>query len=151
MRILILCTHNSARSQMAEGWAQHFAKHYKLKTDIWSAGTQATKVKIDAITVMQEVGIDLSNYSSKTLYDLPDPWNFDYVITVCDSAAEACPVYPASTTRLHYPFTDPSGRGLDAWRTVRDQLKDKIEAFIAAVSAQKPVPESYSDSLPVGL
>ncbi len=136
---------------MAEGWAHHFAKQYNLEADIWSAGTEATKVKTDAITVMQEVGIDLSGYSSKTLYDLPDPWNFDYVITVCDSAAEACPVYPASTTRLHYPFIDPSGHGLETWRTVRDQLKDKIEAFMAALNAQKPVPESYNESLPVGL
>ena len=150
MRILILCTHNSARSQMAEGWARHFAKQYKLEAEIWSAGTEATKVKPDAISVMQEVGIDLSGHSSKTLYDLPDPWNFEYVITVCDSAAESCPVYPAKTTRLHYPFTDPSGHGLGAWRIVRDQLKTKLEAFIAALKAEQPVPESYTDSLPVG-
>jgi arsenate reductase (thioredoxin) len=136
---------------MAEGWAHHFAKQYNLEADIWSAGTEATKVKTDAITVMQEVGVDLSNYSSKTLYDLPDPWNFDYVITVCDSAAEACPAYPANTKRLHYPFTDPSGHGLEAWRIVRDQLKEKIEALVVALNAQKPVPESYTESLPVGL
>jgi arsenate reductase (thioredoxin) len=149
MRILILCTHNSTRSQMAEGWARHFAEQYKLETEIWSAGTEATKVKPDAIAVMAEVGIDLSGHSSKTLYDLPDPWNFDYVITVCDSAAEACPVYSAHTTRLHYPFTDPSGRRIEAWRTVRDQLKTKMESFIAALNAHQPVPESYSDALPV--
>ena len=135
---------------MAEGWARHFAKQYKLEAEICSAGTQATKVKPDAITVMKEVDIDLSGHSSKTLYDLPDPWNFEYVITVCDSAAESCPVYPAKTTRLHYPFTDPSGHGLEAWRIVRDQLKTKLEAFINALKAEQPVPESYTDSLPVG-
>ena len=150
MRILILCTHNSARSQMAEGWARHFAAQYNLEIEICSAGTEATKVKPDAISVMAEVGIDLTTHSSKTLYDLPDPWNFDYVITVCDSAAEACPVYPAKTVRLHYPFSDPSGRGLETWRIVRDQLKIKLEAFIAALKCQQPVPESYTDSLPVG-
>lgn len=147
---MILCTHNSARSQMAEAWARYFAQHYKLEVEIWSAGTQATKVKPDAITVMQEVDLDLSSHTSKTLYDLPDPWNFEYVITVCDSAAEACPVYPAKTKRLHYPFVDPSGRGLEAWRTVRDQLKTKLEAFIAALKAEQPVPDSYTDALPVG-
>ncbi len=150
MRILILCTHNSARSQMAEGWAKHFAKMNNLEAEIWSAGTEATQVKSDAIMVMQQVGIDLSTHSSKTLFDLPDPWNFDYVITVCDSAAEACPVYPAQTVRLHYPFTDPSGRGLETWRIVREQLKNKIQAFVVALKTQQPVPSSYSDSLPVG-
>ena len=136
---------------MAEGWARHFAQQYKFEAEIWSAGTQATQVKSDAITVMNEVGIDLSNHSSKTLYELPDPWNFDCVITVCDGAAEACPVYPAKTMRLHYPFSDPSGRGLEAWRIVRDQLKIKLEALIAALNAGQPVPESYTDSLPVGV
>ena len=151
MRILILCTHNSARSQMAEGWAKHFAQRYGLEAEIWSAGTEATRVKPEAIAVMREVGIDLSAHLSKTLYDLPDPWNFDYVITVCDSAAETCPVYPVKTQRLHYPFIDPSGRGLEAWRTVRDQLSKQFEAFITALKAGQPVPETYSDSLPVSV
>jgi arsenate reductase (thioredoxin) len=151
MRILILCTHNSARSQMAEGWARHFAQQLGLEAEIWSAGTEATRVKPEAIAVMHEVGIDLSAHSSKTLYDLADPWNFDYVITVCDSAAEACPVYPVKTHRLHYPFTDPSGRSLEAWRTVRDQLSKQFDAFIGALKVGQPVPATYSDSLPVSV
>ena len=118
MRILILCTHNSARSQMAEGWARHFAGS---SFEIFSAGTEKTFVKPDAIATMREVGIDLSRHSSKTLFGLPDPWSFDYVITVCDSAAEACPVYPAKTVRLHYPFSDPSGRGLETWSLCCDK------------------------------
>lgn len=146
MRILILCTHNSARSQMAEGWARHHAHTHGLEADIWSAGTEATRVKPDAISVMSEVGIDLSTHSSKTLYDLPDPWAFDYVITVCDSAAEACPVYPAATTRLHYPFHDPSGQGLEVWRTVRDQIGVQLEAFIAALKHGRPVPATYTQA-----
>jgi len=149
MRILILCTHNSARSQMAEGWTRHFAAQYALEAEILSAGTEATFVKPQALEVMREVGLDLSGYSSKTLYDLPDPWNFNYVITVCDSAAEACPVYPASSTKLHYPFTDPSGGTLERWRTVRDQLSNQFEAFVKALSSGQTLPPTYADSPPV--
>lgn len=151
MRILILCTHNSARSQMAEGWARHYAQAINLEADIWSAGTEATKVKEDAKTVMLEVGIDLSSHSSKTLYDLPDAQNFDYVITVCDSAAEACPVYSGQTTRLHYPFSDPSGAGLEVWRTVRDQIGVQMKAFATALEAHQPVPPTYTGSPSVGI
>lgn len=115
---------------MAEGWARHFAAP---SMEIFSAGTEATFVKPDAIEVMREVGIDLSSHSSKTLYNLPDPWNFKYVITVCDSAAEACPVYPSQTTRLHMPFTDPSGQGLEKWRDVRDQIGVGMKEFIATL------------------
>ena len=151
MRILILCTHNSARSQMVEGWARHYAQSIQLEAEIWSAGTEATRVKEDAKTVMLEVGIDLSTHSSKTLYDLPDSQNFDYVITVCDSAAEACPVYSSQTTRLHYPFSDPSGAGLEVWRTVRDQIGGQMKAFITAIKTQQPVPPTYADSPSVGV
>jgi arsenate reductase (thioredoxin) len=143
MRILILCTHNSARSQMAEGWARHFASP---NLEIFSAGTEKTFVKPDAMTAMLEVGIDLSSHSSKTLFELPDPWNFDYVITVCDSAAEACPVYPAQTVRLHYPFADPSGRGLETWRVVRDQIGAQMKQFIHALEQHQPVPATYTET-----
>jgi len=149
MRILILCTHNSARSQMAEGWTRHFTTQYALEAEIFSAGTEATFVKPQALEVMAEVGIDLSSHSSKTLHDLPDPWNFDYVITVCDSAAEACPVYPASSVKLHYPFTDPSGGTLERWRSVRGQLANQFEAFVRALSSGQNVPPTYADSPPV--
>ena len=76
---------------------------------------------------MQEVGIDLSAHTSKTLFDLPDPWTFDVVVTVCDSANEACPSYPAETTRLHAAFPDPSGQPLERWREVRDLLGEMSE------------------------
>jgi arsenate reductase (thioredoxin) len=131
MRILILCTHNSARSQMGEGWARFHAERLGFEAEIHSAGTEATRVKPEAVTVMAEVGIDLSQQFSKTLYDLPDPWHFDYVITVCDSAASNCPVYPAQTTRLHYPFIDPSGQGPEVWV--------QLEAFIWALKNAQPV------------
>jgi arsenate reductase (thioredoxin) len=93
MRLLVLCTHNSARSQMAEGWLRHYASVLGLDAEVHSAGTEKTRVKDDAVTAMKEVGIDLRGHSSKTLYDLPDPWNFDMVLTVCDSANESCPSY----------------------------------------------------------
>jgi arsenate reductase (thioredoxin) len=72
-RVLVLCTHNSARSQMAEGLLRYVATQKKLELDIYSAGTEKTKVKADAITVMREVGIDISSHTSKTLYEVPDP------------------------------------------------------------------------------
>lgn len=146
IRVLILCTHNSARSQMAEALVRDAARRDGLDLEVHSAGTEATRVKDDAKTVMAEIGLSLDGHTSKTLHDLPDAQNFDYVITVCDSAAEACPVYPAKTTRLHYPFVDPSGGSLDRWREVRDQLRAPFEAFVQALKQGQPVPESYKDS-----
>ncbi|MHA0036751.1 arsenate reductase ArsC [Deinococcus sp. PESE-13] len=145
-RVLILCTHNSARSQMAEGLTRETARRAGLALEVHSAGTEATRVKDEAKTVMQELGIDLSGHTSKTLYDVPDAQNFDYVITVCDSAAEACPIYPGKTERRHYPFTDPSGGSLERWREVRDQMKEQFDAFVDALANGKPAPATYSDS-----
>lgn len=142
-RVLILCTHNSARSQMAEGLTRRAAQALGLDLDVFSAGTEATSVKPNAIAVMAELGIDLSAASSKTLLDVPDPWNFEHVVTVCDSAAEACPTYPAKTLTRHYPFTDPSGGSVDRWRAVRDQLDVQFTAFVQALKDNQPVPESY--------
>ncbi|NJK45747.1 MAG: arsenate reductase ArsC [Pleurocapsa sp. SU_196_0] len=141
MRLLILCTHNSARSQMGDGWARYHAQQHGLEVEVWSAGTEATTVKPEAVSVMAERGIDLSTHSSKTLYDLPDPWHLDYDITVCDSAASNCPVYPAQTTRLHYPFTDPSGGDLEMWRHARDEIGAQLEAFIFALKTARLLPE----------
>ena len=131
---------------MAEGLARRAVKDSGLDLDVFSAGTEAASVKPDAIAVMAELGIDLSQNTSKTLFDLPDPWNFDYVITVCDSAAEACPTYPAKTTVRHYPFVDPSGGSLDRWRVVRDQLGVQFTAFVLALKEGQPVPASYEVS-----
>ncbi|GAA5512338.1 arsenate reductase [Deinococcus carri] len=145
-RVLILCTHNSARSQMAEALTRAATQRLGLDLDVQSAGTEATRVKDDAKTVMQEIGLSLEGHTSKTLYDVPDPQNFDYVVTVCDSAAEACPVYPGKTTRRHYPFVDPSGGSLDRWREVRDQLGHQFDAFVQALKDGQPAPASYEDS-----
>ncbi|GGR74251.1 arsenate reductase [Deinococcus seoulensis] len=148
-RVLILCTHNSARSQMAEALLREAARQAELELDVYSAGTEATRVKDDAKTVMAEIGLDLSSHTSKTLHDVPDPQNFDAVITVCDSAAEACPVYPGQTVRRHYPFVDPSGGSLDRWRAVRDQLQTQFESVVGALKNGQEVPPSYADSPPV--
>lgn len=148
-RVLILCTHNSARSQMAEALTRAAARQAGLDLDVHSAGTEATRVKDDARTVMAELGLSLEGHTSKTLHDVPDPQNFDYVVTVCDSAAEACPVYPGKTGRRHYPFVDPSGGSLDRWRAVRDQLKLQFDTFVQALKDGRDVPPSSADSPPV--
>lgn len=133
MRILVLCTHNSARSQMAEGWLRHHAREVGLDAEVRSAGTEATRVKPEAVQVMREVGIDITGHTSKSLFDLADPWGFDVVLTVCDSANEACPAYPAGTTRLHVPFRDPSGHGLERWREVRDAIGSSSQRLVRAL------------------
>lgn len=145
-RVLILCTHNSARSQMAEALTRQAAQRLGVALEVHSAGTEATRVKDEAKTVMAEIGLDLDGHTSRTLWDVPDAQNFDYVVTVCDSAAEACLVYPGKTERRHYPFVDPSGGSLDRWREVRDQLKIRFDAFVQALGDGRDVPPTYIDS-----
>jgi len=146
MRVLILCTHNSARSQMAEALTREAARQAGLPLEVHSAGTEATRVKDEAKMVMAEIGLSLDGHTSKTLFDVPDPRNFDYVVTVCDSAAEACPVYPGQTRRRHYPFVDPSGGSLDRWRAVRDQLAVQFGAFVQALAEGQEAPPTQPDS-----
>lgn len=134
VRVLILCTGNSARSQMAEGWLNHLAGD---RFQAFSAGSQpAGYVHLLAIRVMAEVGIDISQHRSKSMNEfLGQP--FDYVITVCAPAAEACPVYPGPARRLHWPFDDPAEASgseeerLAVFRRVRDAIRARLEAFIA--------------------
>lgn len=129
IKVLFLCTHNSARSQMAEGLLRHLAGD---RFEAMSAGTEATRVRPLAIRVMEEIGIDTSSQASKTLDRyLNEP--FDYVITVCDEANEACPFFPGASTRLHWSLTDPSQaegsqqERLAVFRRVRDELRNRIE------------------------
>jgi arsenate reductase len=126
--VLFLCTHNSARSQMAEGVLRHLAGD---RFDVHSAGTEATAVRPQAIEVMCELGIDISGQESKTLERyLGQP--FDYVITVCDEANEACPVFPGAIRRLHWSFEDPAQatgseeERLCVFRSVRKQIVERI-------------------------
>ena len=127
--MLFLCTHNSARSQMAEGLLRSLGGD---TFDVFSAGTEATRVRPLAIQVMAELGIDISGQQSKTLERyLNEP--FDEVITVCDAAAEACPIFPGATHRRHWSFPDPSqAKGSEAeqlavYRQVRDAIRSRIE------------------------
>ena len=136
-RVLFLCTHNSARSQMAEALLRASAGD---RFDTESAGTTETRVHPLAIRVMDEAGIDLRGHRSKTLDRfLGEPW--DYVVTVCDSANEACPVFPGAARRLHWSFDDPSqatGREderLEVFRRVRDQIAARVRAWLAEATA----------------
>jgi len=132
-RVLFLCTHNSARSQMAEGWLRAIAgAHFEVA----SAGTEATRVHPLAIRAMEEVGIDLRGHSSKTIDAfLGERW--DYVITVCDNANERCPLFPGETTRIHWSFDDPSQATgtdedkLEKFRRVRDEILTRLRQWLA--------------------
>lgn len=127
-RVLFLCTHNSARSQMAEGLLRDLGKG---QFEVFSAGTEATHVRPLAIKAMAEKGIDISSQRSKVLTEyLGEP--FDYVITVCDQANESCPVFPGARNRLHWSFPDPSkATGTEADQlVVYAQVRDAIEGQI---------------------
>ena len=137
-RVLFLCTHNSARSQMAEGFLRHLAGDC---FEVASAGTEARGVNPLAVRAMAEHGVDITGQRSKTLDRfLDDGW--DYVVTVCDSANEACPVFPRAATRVHWSFDDPSGaRGSDEERlVVFRRVRDEIETRITAWLRQLPAP-----------
>jgi arsenate reductase len=138
-RVLFICTHNSARSQMAEGFLRHHAgEHF----EVHSAGTEATEVRPFAIEAMAEIGIDISDQSSKTLERyLGETW--DHVITVCDDANESCPVFPGAGNRAHWSFVDPSrATGTDAerlavFRSVRDEIVRRIRLFALAAAPRE--------------
>lgn len=128
-RVLFICTHNSARSQMAEGLLRHLGGE---RFEVFSAGTEATHVRPLAVQVMAEIGIDISKQESKTLERyLQQP--FDEVITVCDTAAETCPIFPGAAHRRHWSFPDPSkatgseAEQLAVYRHVRDAIRARIE------------------------
>jgi arsenate reductase len=131
-RVLFLCTHNSARSQMAEGFARHFAAD---RFEVASAGTERTRVNPLAIQAMAEAGIDITRHTSKTL-DAFVAERWDYVITVCDSANESCPVFPGATRRLHWSFPDPSQAAgtdeekLKVFRDVRDAIERRLTEWM---------------------
>ena len=131
-RVLILCTANSARSQMAEGLLRHDAGD---RVEVASAGTHPSRVRPEAIRVMQEIGIDLSGHRSKHVDEFGTV-PFDYVLTVCDHANENCPVYPGHGTRLHHAFDDPAAASgseeerLASFRRVRDEIRTFLREFV---------------------
>jgi arsenate reductase len=139
INVLFLCTGNSCRSQIAEGWANH------LKSDVieaYSAGIRPIGINPKTIKVMAEAGVDISDHTSKNIDDLAGI-DFDYVVTVCDNAREQCPVFPGRAKQIHKAFDDPyfatgsEEQILTEFRKVRDQIKDYIEKLPEILTSGK--------------
>ena len=132
-RILVLCTGNSCRSQIAEGYLKHFAKE---KAEVYSAGIETHGVNPEAIAIMKEDGINISEHTSNNVNEYRDI-DFDFVITVCDNAKEQCPVFPSTAKQFHYNFADPAKATgteeeiLQQFRNVRDEIKTFSKKFVA--------------------
>jgi arsenate reductase len=134
IKVLFLCTGNSCRSQMAEGWARH------IKGDTiepYSAGIETHGLNPNAVKVMAEAGVDISNHRSKLIGDIKNV-QFDWVITVCDNANKSCPNFPGNVNRLHVSFDDPPELAMNAktdkdalfpYRRVRDEIRSFIESL----------------------
>jgi arsenate reductase len=135
-RVLILCTGNSARSQMAEGLLRHDAGD---RFEVFSAGVEPSVVRPLAIEAMRELGIDISAQRSKPVEEFAGQ-EFDFVITVCDNANERCPISPGKTQRIHWSFDDPASatgdqaEQLNVFRRVRDELREQLRAFAGGKS-----------------
>lgn len=139
-RVLILCTGNSARSQMAEGLLRHDGGG---QFEVESAGVRPGSVRPEAIAVMRELDIDISGHRSKSVDEFSGQ-RFDYIITVCDNARETCPVFPGAATRIHQSFTDPPAPGaarpeetLACFRRVRDEIRRWLGGFILETMPEK--------------
>jgi arsenate reductase len=136
-RVLFICTHNSARSQMAEGLINH---DLAGKVQAFSAGTEPSSVHPLAIAVLKEIGIDISRHRSKSIDEFGEE-KFDFVITLCDHAAESCPIFFGGTKRLHMGFPNPAAifggeeEKPSAFRKLRDQIRTRLVEFL---SEQKP-------------
>ncbi|MDR3702934.1 MAG: arsenate reductase ArsC [Candidatus Sulfopaludibacter sp.] len=128
----MLCTGNSARSQMGEGL---FRSAGGDRFEVFSAGTRPSSVRPEALAVMQEIGIDISGQRSKSVDEFSGR-SFDYVVTVCDSARDNCPVFPVGAARLHWSLEDPAAvqgsetERLSAFRRIRDRLHERVRAFL---------------------
>lgn len=133
-KVLVLCTGNSCRSQMAHGYLAHFAP---AGTEVFSAGIETHGVNPRAIATMKEDGLDISHHTSNNISEY-DGQEFDYVITVCDSAKEKCPYFPSKAVKFHHNFPDPWGTtGTEeeiaaVFRSVRDQIKTYCKEFVSA-------------------
>jgi len=129
-KILVLCTGNSARSQMAEGLLKHITKS---EYEVYSAGTKPSIVRPEAIKALAEIGIDISENRSKSVEEFADK-EIDYVLTVCDNARENCPYFPAKTKIIHHSFADPAEvqgdqeTRLNAFRKIRDRISEYFES-----------------------
>ncbi len=131
-KVLVLCTGNSARSQMAEGLFRQIGGD---RYEVFSAGTKPSLVRSEAIAVMREIDIDISSHRSKSVGEFA-PQELDLVITVCENAKESCPVFPGGTQRLHWPFEDPAvvtgseEQRIAAFRSIRDRIQARIKLFL---------------------
>jgi arsenate reductase len=142
LRVLFLCTGNSCRSQMAEGWARQLRSE---QFEAWSAGIETHGLNPNAVLVMKEAGVDISGHLSKALDQLAGV-EFDYVITVCGHAHETCPVFPGQATVIHRGFDDPpalarnaesEAEALGHYRRVRDEIKSYVETLPEALSGDE--------------
>ena len=135
-RVLFLCTGNSCRSQMAEGFLRHFAGD---RFDMASAGTRPAVLNPGAVDAMREVGVDIAQHRSKNVDELAGQ-RFDHVITVCDRARESCPIFPGATCLDHWPFDDlaeatgTSEERMAVFRRVRDEIAARIRRFLDGTS-----------------
>jgi arsenate reductase len=126
IKVLFVCTGNSCRSQMAEGWANHLGSS---RLEAYSAGVYPVGVAPLTVEVMAEAGVDISHQRSKSVAEFVGE-EFDYVITLCDNAREVCPYFPGERARLHWPIDDPYGLRLDDYRRARDAVRARVEAFL---------------------
>lgn len=138
LSVLVLCTGNSARSQMAEGILRHVGGE---KFAVESAGVAPSSVRPEAVEAMRELGIDISKHHSKSVDEFVDR-RFDCIITVCDNAKESCPVFPGYANRIHWSFEDPAAvegnyeERLSVFRKVRDQIMEHMQNFISEFPAK---------------
>ncbi len=142
LKVLFLCTGNSCRSQMAEGWARHLKGD---AIDAYSAGIETHGLNPHAVQVMAEAGVDISDHRSKHLDEVKHI-PFDYVMTVCDHAHESCPLFPGRTTVVHVGFDDPprlakaaksEQEALDCYRRVRDEIRTFVETLPDSLKTQE--------------
>lgn len=139
-RVLILCTGNSARSQMAEGLLRNYSGE---KFEVESAGVNPSAVRPEAIEAMKELGIDISGHRSKSVDEFIGR-DFDYVITVCNNARETCPLFPGKARRIHQNFEDPPPIGvgdynsrMEIFRQVRDEIREWLKIFVRDAELHK--------------
>lgn len=141
-RVLFLCTHNSARSQMAEALLRHDAGD---QFEVYSAGLEPSQINPLTHKVMEELGIDMQGQYAKPLTAYMGKVHFGYLITVCSKAEERCPIFPGMGVRLHWPFDDPAEfngseeQKLEEFRRVRDQIQARIRAWVAEQNTATPI------------
>ena len=140
-RVLFLCTHNSARSQMAEALLRHYAGN---RFEVYSAGLEPSQINPLTHKVMEELGIDMQGQYAKPLTIYMGKVHFGYLITVCSKAEERCPIFPGMGVRLHWPFDDPAAfagteeQKLEEFRRVRDEIQARIQEWIAEQNTAAP-------------